>query len=494
MSRNKRVILVEPDPFIGRARTVAGYVPDYNRAYATDDGERHLYEMSRSVAAAKAQVELDDIEVVSRPVQGISIKPNTHAYVQVVASNGEVLKVFNRIGVRTASDGSASGNLSPPTITNRIDAIVDKMAASARELLGVETAMEGGDGKTIDGHADPNSAAWTDWILTSVSEQRSEKTQLIETFGDNYLYSFGEKPRALQFTGMLFNTEDFNWRSQFWENWSRFFRASKLVELGARVYIGFDNIIVGGYPLNAQAQQTADTNNAMSFGFTFYVTSYLDLAAQSGFRAGANQMIPSIKSGFETGEARLKPTRSSLIEMLNFYNDGTQFTGVDKDGNPNEASAQDVALAKMLARAANGAFAIGAGEANAMSWIRAFMLRTAQDQLRLHVNAKIQELEDTGLYGITDRLKRGEINAWFGYLSAVLRLLDTSEWDGLAGKLTQLGGLSDFLLAGSVSRLVDHMAYTGVGLATQFLPAPRAGGVTVTSVAPYSNAGALGTR
>jgi len=493
MARTKRVILVEPDPFIGRAQTVAGYVPDYNRAYGTKD-ERRAYTLSRSVAAAKAQANLDDIEVVSRPVQGISIKPNTHAYVQVVASNGEILKVFNRIGVRTAANGSSSGNRSPLPVENRIENIVNKVAGTARDLLGIESAVDDGAAKSLDGHSDPNSTAWTDWILTSVSEQRSEKTQLIETFGDNYLYSFGEKPRALQFTGMLFNTEDFNWRSQFWENWKRFFRASKLVELGARVYIGFDNIIVGGYPLNAQAQQTADTNNAMSFGFTFYVTSYLDLAAQSGFRAGANQMIPSILSGFETGEARLKPTRSSLIEMLNFYNDGTLFTGVDEDGNPKKATEQDVALAKMLARAANGAFAIGAGEANAMSWIRAFMLRTAQDQLRLHVNAKIKELEDTGLYGITDRLKRGEINAWFGYLSSVLRLLDTSEWDGLSGKLSQMGGLSDFLLAGSVSRLVDHMAYAAVGSATQFLPAPRAGGVTVTSVAPYSNAGAFGTR
>ena len=131
-----------------------------------------------------------------------------------------------------------------------------------------------------------------------------------------------------------------------------------------------------------------------------------------------------------------------------------------------------------------------------MAWTRAFLLRTTRETLRMGVNAAIKQMEDTGLFGVTDRLKRGELNAWFGYLSAVFQLLDASDWDGIAGKL-RLGGDADamnFLLAGSIPQLIDDLSYQAVGLATQALPAPRAGSVSVTSVAPYSSAGGLGTR
>lgn len=120
---------------------------------------------------------------------------------------------------------------------------------------------------------------YADYILQGVTERREEKHQIMETFGDPYVYFFGERPRIVQFNGMLINTEDFNWRSQFWLNYDRLMRGTKLVQQNARAYVSFDSITIEGYILSAQAQDVADMPYSIPFGFTLLVTDYYDWSA-----------------------------------------------------------------------------------------------------------------------------------------------------------------------------------------------------------------------
>lgn len=179
---------------------------------------------------------------VRRPLSGISIKPNTSAFVQVINSRGDVLSVFNELG-----------GTRPPV---------------SRDSTGKVLTKE---------NEGPLDKFWTDWLLQSVTEVREEKYQLTETFGKPILYVFGERPRFLQFQGYLVNTADFNWRAEFWENWEKYFRGTRLVENDALMWIGFDDILVGGYPLQAQAPQTASEPHIIPFSFGFYVVSYTNL-------------------------------------------------------------------------------------------------------------------------------------------------------------------------------------------------------------------------
>jgi hypothetical protein len=298
----------------------------------------------------------------------------------------------------------------------------------------------------------------------------------VQTFGRDYLYVFGEKPRALTFQATLMNTLDMNWRGQFWENWDNRFRAERLIEQDARMYIGWDDILVEGYPISAVSDEVSDAPNAIRMSMTFYVTNYTNLSARSGFRAQAAQTIPTIAGGFRTGTPELKATRTSFIELLNFYED-----------------VQDPLLARTLARASRGAFAVAQGEANAAAFLRAFTFRTIQDTTSQAVNAAIREAEDTGFGGLTSRLKRGEINAWFGYLASVVNTLDRSSWDGFSGFAGD-GLVGELFVAGSVQRIIDTLSYNAAGLITAGLPAPKAGGVVSTSVRPFRDAGGLGTQ
>lgn len=114
----------------------------------------------------------------------------------------------------------------------------------------------------------------SNFLIQSVQEQRSEKSQIIETFGENFVYFFGERPRIMSFSGFLVNSNDFNWKTEFWRNYEMFFRGTKLVELRARIYINVDDVLLEGYMLGASASTAAEDPHRVPFSFQMILTHY----------------------------------------------------------------------------------------------------------------------------------------------------------------------------------------------------------------------------
>lgn len=159
--------------------------------------------------------------VARRPVRGIEIKDDTYAYLKVVLSNGQEWPLL--------------------------------------------------DSSSPDGFS---KKGYTNFILQQVTEMRMEKHQILETFGDSYVFFFGESPRFLNCSAVLVNTNDFNWRAEWWHNYENYLRGTKLVELGARCYMFWDDIVVEGYMLNCQASKTSEQPYSVSMQFKFFVTKY----------------------------------------------------------------------------------------------------------------------------------------------------------------------------------------------------------------------------
>jgi len=155
-----------------------------------------------------------------RPVRGIEIKEDTYAYLRVVLPTGDPLPILD--------SSSATGQ----------------------------------------------STAYTNFILQSVTESRMERHQIVETFGDSYIFFFGEQPRFLDCSAVLINTHDFNWRAEWWHNYETYLRGTKLVELGARCYMFWDDVVVEGYMIQAQAQEQAESPYSVAMSFKFFVTKY----------------------------------------------------------------------------------------------------------------------------------------------------------------------------------------------------------------------------
>lgn len=163
--------------------------------------------------------------IARRPVRGLEVKDATFASIKVVLSNGQEWPLL--------------------------------------------------DSSSPDGFS---RKGYTNFILQQVTEDRMEKHQIVETFGDAYVFFFGENPRFLLCSAILINSLDFNWEAEWWFNYDNYLRGTKLVELGARCYMFWDDTIVEGYMLNAQSVKLSDQPMTVTLQFRFFVTKYQNVS------------------------------------------------------------------------------------------------------------------------------------------------------------------------------------------------------------------------
>lgn len=164
---------------------------------------------------------------VRRPFRGIELKRDTYA----------TLRVYDSL--------------------NRPIPFVDSSAPPAEE------------GGTIG-----QSLEYSNFILQAVQEQRIEKQQIVETFGEDYIFFFGERPRIYNITALLLNTRNFNWKSEWWKNYEDTLRGTKLLERNARLYLYFDDVVIEGYMLQAQAMSSVEDPYKLPLQFQIFCTNY----------------------------------------------------------------------------------------------------------------------------------------------------------------------------------------------------------------------------
>jgi len=140
-----------------------------------------------------------------------------------------------------------------------------------------------------------NSTGYANFLLQSVSESRMEKHQIIETFGASYVFFFGEQPRFLDIAAQLINSNDFNWEAEWWANYNTYLRGTKLVEMGARCYLSYDDNIVEGYLMMANAVKTSDQPHLVPLQFKFFVTNCTNVSnvGNPNFPIRSSAMLPS---------------------------------------------------------------------------------------------------------------------------------------------------------------------------------------------------------
>lgn len=161
---------------------------------------------------------------VRRPLRGIEVREDTHAIVKVVRTDGREIPLFD--------------SSSP-------------------------------DGLSSDGYAN--------FLLQQVQEARMEKHQVIETFGEAYVFFFGENPRFVDCQAVLLNSNDFNWLAEWEENYERYLRGTKLAEMGARLYLFYNDVILEGYMVGSQKVEQVMQPYQAGIQFRLFVTNYRNL-------------------------------------------------------------------------------------------------------------------------------------------------------------------------------------------------------------------------
>lgn len=400
-------IFVQADPFAGRARKTAEYVP---RADVVRVGDAPATSPDR-----EQQQILSALQSMPRPTLGVQVKPNTPAYAQVIDKNGNAIDLLNRSS--SFNSGSVTTN--------------------------------------------DSGKVWTSWMLQAVREERMEKTQLVETFGDSYLYAYGEKPRSLQFQGLLLNTDDYDWKTDFWKNWEDNFRATRLVERQARMYIRFEDVLVEGYPINASVGQTADAPNAMPFSFLFFVTNYVNTQLLKGRRERPPIFTTNLNlQAREQAGIDIRSEQQILQRRFSQVGLSEKITDAILSGDTPTKWAQLGNLAAL-----NGVnLGIDALKASAGGGTAA--LQSLSVDLARSSTSILQYLAKIGVENGTG-MSMQDFNAWFGYAGGLLTLtLDISQ--NVTGPTTtavgeavdeSLATLKEALTAGSVEALISKLGY-----------------------------------
>ena len=118
----------------------------------------------------------------------------------------------------------------------------------------------------------------SDYILERISIGSMEKQQVVETFGEPYLFFFGEHVQVLRGAGYLINTIDFPWLTEWLYNWDNELRGTRLTEHDARAYLKVGTTVYEGYFAECDYTQVSADEYKVPFNFTFLVSSVIDVA------------------------------------------------------------------------------------------------------------------------------------------------------------------------------------------------------------------------
>lgn len=154
----------------------------------------------------------------------------------------------------------------------------DERPASIR-VFGLRKTQKGGTTKK-DVELIP---AYTKFLLESVQEAHVERSQIVETFGDWYIFFFGERPSTYQFSGTLINTRNANWVSDFKFYYDQYLRGTKCVENTARLILTYGGRQIEGFMTNMQTSTDAVMEAGAKVSFSVVVTRKTFLSFSDDF-------------------------------------------------------------------------------------------------------------------------------------------------------------------------------------------------------------------
>ena len=161
----------------------------------------------------------------------------------------------------------------------------------------------------------------TKFFLEQVQENREEKVQVIDTFGEWIAFFFGKKPEVYSYSGTLLNAENHNWKNEFQENYDYFLRGTQAVKNRATVFMQYDDVMVEGYILNASINMSAAADKSVPFQFNMLVINRgpLDPRGILGLRLDRSANTDAEAELLENMTETLNLTKTGRVDELETY-------------------------------------------------------------------------------------------------------------------------------------------------------------------------------
>lgn len=161
----------------------------------------------------------------------------------------------------------------------------------------------------------------TKFFLENVQENREEKVQVIDTFGEWIAFFFGRKPEVYSYTGTLLNAKNHNWKNEFQENYEYFLRGTQAVKNQATILLQYDDVMVEGYMLNCSISISATMDKGVPFHFNMLVLnrSPMNPRAILGLRAARSGASAAELALFNDMQQALDLTQTGRIDEIETF-------------------------------------------------------------------------------------------------------------------------------------------------------------------------------
>lgn len=161
--------------------------------------------------------------------------------------------------------------------------------------------------------------AYTKFFIESVQEAHVERSQIVETFGNFYVFMFGERPPVYTFSGKLVNSKNANWLSDLMFMYQTYLRGTRCVELNARLILTYGGRQIEGLMLNINSATQAAIEGSVEFSFQVVVFERKFLGFSDDF-------------GFATSDNNNLKADEQFLKMLNQVTGGATGAGSSEPG------------------------------------------------------------------------------------------------------------------------------------------------------------------
>lgn len=161
----------------------------------------------------------------------------------------------------------------------------------------------------------------TKFFLETVQENREEKVQVIDTFGEWIAFFFGRKPEVYTYGGTLLNAQNHDWKNEFQENYEHFLRGSQAIQNQATMVLQYDDVLVEGYMLNCTTSMTGAVDKAVPFQFNLLILSRSPMNPRAiiGMRALRSGGTNAEQALFNNMQEALDLTKEGRVDELETF-------------------------------------------------------------------------------------------------------------------------------------------------------------------------------
>ena len=160
------------------------------------------------------------------------------------------------------------------------------------------------------------------FLLSNLSFEISEKVQVTEVFGDSSVtYFFGRAPVTVRVTGVLIDSPDNSWLTDWIYAYALLLRGSKTAKNYQQVRLVLPSMTVVGSIISTSIDQQSTSDVAIGFNFTLLMSYFMatpPIQIAEGITNAANSINFSTASSFlsQSGINSLSSTASSMLNVI----------------------------------------------------------------------------------------------------------------------------------------------------------------------------------